>query len=145
MVPLFSFQALLEFFSLCFQNNLKVLSSNFMFFFLSIVSHHLNGWWFKLINQMKWFLMEKTWPQAIYVWGWNYFWKMNLSPWIGWIPCMHYVYLQWHELFLNVKWSNSFWNFLMNEWNNWMEVHVVCNEICYHYGISPIHLFRPTK
>jgi hypothetical protein len=45
---------------------LKVLSSNF-WFFLSIVSHHLNGWWFKLINQMKWFFMEKTWPQAIYV------------------------------------------------------------------------------
>jgi hypothetical protein len=34
MVIIFFFQALLEFFSLYFQNNLKVLSSNFKFFFV---------------------------------------------------------------------------------------------------------------
>jgi hypothetical protein len=52
----------------------------------------------------------------------------------------------------NDKNSSWMWNdptnvfkILMNEWNNWMEVHVVWNKICYRYGISPRPLFHPTK
>ncbi len=53
----------------------------------------------KLINQMKWNSMEKTWPQAFHVYGWNQFWWMNISPLIGWIPNMHNVQMQWQWTF----------------------------------------------
>jgi hypothetical protein len=80
-------------------------------------------WSPKLINQMKWSSMEKTWAQAFHVCGWNQLWWINLSPLIVCIMYEFHVCIMSkcndNELFMNMKWPNYLLNFLHNGWMKW--------------------------